>query len=169
MGLRLFWALLGVSCLGVAFAGIAAIAAIASGGYRPERYSGGFDPIRIGLMVFFAAGTAAFALLGGTGLVARRSGSSTVPFANIALVSGLAISAASLLVLVAWMPAWEGPLVVPIPIRIGILLGAGVAVAGMVPAVLSGASAVVRRGGRGLVVAFPLFAAVIIISYLTRS
>ena len=123
-GFRAFCGLLGIG--GIALA-LSVVVLLASGGYETSTLAGGFDPVKVGFLVFFATGTLAFVLLTVAGVVARRSEAQRVPLANISLFGGVAVLAATLLAVSAWLPASPGPL-----IRIGLVIGFGLVVAGMV-------------------------------------
>jgi hypothetical protein len=164
MGLRSFWVVMGVACLGLA---IAAVVAIASGGYDPERYAGGLDPIRTGLLVAFGAFTLAFVLLARAAYLISRA-RPDVSADSVVLAIGLAITAGALFALVAWMPASAGSFVLPLPLRIAIFLGPAVLILGLARSVIRGRFAAATRLDRGLVVGVLLLAMVVVFGFITR-
>lgn len=159
---RVFYALAGVACLGLA---VAAVLAIAAGGYRPERYVGGFDPVRTAMLISFAAGAAAFLLVVGAGFGARLSGDESIAFNGLVFWAGLAVSDFTILVVLAWMAPSSAPQVVPIPLRVGVFIGLGLVVAGMVPWALRGATAGVRRRDPRLLVALLLLVLLVVLRF----
>jgi hypothetical protein len=164
MGLRPFWLVLGFGCLALA---LAAIVAIASGGYDPERYAGGLDPIHTGLLVAFGAFTLAFVLLARAAYLTSRA-RPDVSTDSVVLAVGLAITAGALLALVAWMPGSAGSFVVPLPLRIVIFLGPAIMILGLARSVIRGRFAAATRLDRGLVVGVLLLAAVVVFGFITR-
>src|SRR5437667_875848 len=98
MGLRSFWIVMGLGCLALA---LAAILAIASGGYHPERYAGSLDPIRTGLLVAFGAFTLAFVRLARATYLTSRV-RPDVSTDSVVLAVGLALTAGALFALIAW-------------------------------------------------------------------
>jgi hypothetical protein len=164
MGLRSFWLVMGVACLVLA---LAAVVAIASGGYHPERYAGSLDPIRSGLLVAFGAFTLAFALLArATYLTARVRPDTSSD--SVVLAIGLAITAGALFALVAWMPAAAGSFVLPLPLRIVIFLGPAIMILGLAHSVMRGRFAAATRFDRGLAVGVLLVAVVVVFGFITR-
>jgi len=164
MGLRSFWVVMGIALLGLAFA---AVVAIASGGYQPERYAGGLDPIRTGLLVAFAAFTVAFVLLARAAYLTSRA-RPDVSTDSVVLAVGLAVTAGALFALVAWMPASAGSFVLPLPLRIAIFLGPAILIFGLARSVIRGRFAAATRLDRGLVVAVLLLAMVVVFGFITR-
>jgi len=165
-GLRVFWALIGIACLGVVVAGIAAIT---SGGYRPERYVGGIDPVRAGMIALFGAATAAFALVGGAGLAARWSGAASVSLDTIAFWTGLAIVGGASLLFIVSLPATSAPVTVPIQITLLLYLGGGVLLVGMVRAAWPDTAAAVRRREPAFLLALALLAALVVMRLIGRA
>lgn len=164
MGLRSFWLVMGVACLALAFA---AVAAIASGGYYPERYAGGMDPIRAGLLVAFGAFTLAFVLLARAVYVTSRTRPDVSPD-GVVLAIGLAITAGALFALVAWMPAAAGSFVVPLPLRIALFFGPAIMILGLAHSVIRGRFAAATRLDRTLVAGVLLVAVVVVFGFITR-
>lgn len=164
-GLRLFWGLIGVGATALA---VALTLGIAAGGYRPDRYAGGFDPIRAAMVVSFATFAAAFALAAGAGLGARISRQEDIPAANLVMAGGFALLGVVLATLFVSMPASSDPFAVPVPVRIGILLAVAMVAAGVLPQAVSGAVGAVQRRDRGFFVAIAVLAAVVAIGFLAR-
>ena len=164
MGLRSFWLVMGVACLALAFA---AVVAIASGGYQPERYAGSLDPIRTGLLVAFGAFTLAFVLLARATYLTSRA-RPDVSTDSVVLAVGLALTAAALFALVAWMPAAAGSFVLPLPLRIVIFLGPAIMILGLAHSVIRGRFAAATRLDRGLAVGILLIAVVVVFGFITR-
>jgi hypothetical protein len=146
IAMRVFCALMGIGCLALVFM---ASAAIASGGYRPERYAGGFDPVRTGMLVSFCSMAAGFGLVAAAGITARWTNANSVSLGNIAFWGGLAIGAVATVVIVADSPASSAPLVVPAPLRVMLWMGLGLTFGGML--VDGAADALRRRDPRFLV------------------
>jgi hypothetical protein len=165
--MRVFCAFMGIGCLALVFT---ASAAIASGGYRPERYAGGFDPVRAGMLVLFAACTAGFGLVAGGGVVARWSGPDRIAIGEIAFWAGLTIASGATLVILAGAPASSAPFAVPVPLRVALFVGLGLMVAAMVPtAVENSIEAMGGRRGLGILVAVLGFAMFAATAYLLRT
>jgi hypothetical protein len=122
IGLRAFWVLLWVALAGLA---VAAVIAIASGGYRPPADPSGFDPVRAGMLVFFVAGTGAFALVAAGGIVARRQGSKPIDPGTLLFVVGLTVATAAMAPIVAILPAQPGHAPVSMVLRAPLYLGFG--------------------------------------------
>ena len=155
MGLRSFWLVIGVGCLGLAFAAVVAIA------------SGGLDPIRIGLLVAFGAFTLAFVLLARATYLTSRAGPD-VSTDSVVLAVGLAITAGALFALVAWMPAAAESFVLPLPLRIVIFLGPAIMILGLAHSVIRGRFAAATRFDRSLAVGVLLIAVVVVFGFITR-
>jgi hypothetical protein len=164
MGLRSFWVVMGVACVGLA---VAALAAIASGGYHPEGYAGGVDPIRTGLLIAFGAFTLAFVVLARAAYLTSRA-RPDVSTDSVVLAIGLAITAGALFALVAWMPATAGSFALPLPLRIAIFLGPAILILGLARSVMRGRFAAATRLDRGLVVGVLLLAVVVVFGFITR-
>ena len=165
VGWHVFWGLVGVSCVALAVAGVVGIAA---GGYQPERYVGSFDPVRAGMVVWAAAGTLAFALLGAAGFVLWRAHPEDIDLGGVVFFIGIAVAFVSVLAAVLWIPATPGPRGDPVGIRIGIYLAIGLMMAGFVPAVVNGVRDGVKRRDAGMLVAGVLFVAALIAIYFIR-
>jgi hypothetical protein len=167
VAIRVFCALVGMGCVALVFASVASLAA---GGYRPERYAGGFDPVRAGMLVFFAACTAGFGLVAGGGVVARWSGPDRIPIGGIAFWAGLTIASGATLVILAGYPASSAPFAVPVPLRVALFVGLGLMVAPMVTtAVENSIEAMGGRRGLGILVAVLGFAMLAATAYLLRT
>jgi hypothetical protein len=164
MGLRSFWVVMGVACLGLA---VAAVAAIGSGGYQPERYAGSFDPVHAGLLVAFGAFSLAFVLLARATYVTSRA-RPDVSTDSVVLAIGLAITAGALFALVLWMPAAAGSFVLPLPLRIAIFLGPAIMILGLAHSVVRGRFAAATRLDRGLAVGVLVIAVVVVFGFITR-
>jgi hypothetical protein len=136
--------------------------------YRPERYAGGIDPIRVGLVVGMSAGALVFALLALSALAAWRAGAGIQSLGTALSAIGMLIASGSIIVLVASMPP-VAKTAVPLPLRIPLFLGVGLMFAGQLPSVVSGTIAAAKRGERGVFVAILVLAAVILVSILGRS
>lgn len=157
---RAFCALIGIACLGLA---VAAVVAIASGGYRPERYAGWFDPIRAGALLFFGAGAAGFALAAAATLRLARSRPSVFRLSGLALTAGLTVMALTGLALFASAPPSLAPVVLPDLFRVMVLLGLGLVAAGMVPVVLDGVAGALKRRDPNLLIALIALVLIVVI------
>jgi len=142
--------------------------AIASGGYRPERYGGGFDPVRAGALLFFGAGAAGFALATAATLRLARSRPSVFRLSAVALTAGLTVMALTGLVLFASAPPSSAPVVLPDSFRVMVFLGLGLVAAGMVPVVLDGVAAAVKRRDPNLLIALIALVLIVIIRFATQ-
>jgi hypothetical protein len=164
MGLRSFWLVIGVACVALVFA---AVVAIASGGYQPERYAGSLDPIRSGLLVAFGGFTLAFVLLARAAYLTSRA-RPDASTDSVVLAIGLAVTAGALFALVAWMPAAAGSLAIPLPLRIAIFLGPAIMILGLAQSVTRGRFAAATRLDRGLAVGVLLIAVAVVFGFITR-
>jgi hypothetical protein len=163
--MRVFMALMGIGCLGLA---VASVVAIASGGYRPERYGDGFDPVRAGVLLAFGAITAGFALATAAGLRSLWSEPGVVPLSGVAFWAGLTIGGAAVFVFFAWAPSTSAPLVVPSPVRAMLFLGLGLCTASMVAAAAKGVPGAVRRRDPNLLIALIALALIVIVRFVWR-
>ena len=139
MGLRSFWLVMGVACLALA---LAAVVAIASGGYQPERYAGSLDPIRTALLVAFGGFTLAFVLLARAAYLTSRA-RPEVSTDSVVLAVGLALTA-------------------------GALFGPAIMILGLAHSVIRGRFAAATRLDRGLAVGVLLIAVVVVFGFITR-
>jgi hypothetical protein len=163
--MRAFLALMRISCLALA---VASVVGIASGGYRPERYGGGFDPVRAAMIVSLAASAVGFALVARAGLAAVWSDKQPTSLSAVAFWTGLAVATLAILLIFASMPASSRPMVVPVPLRVLLFAGLGILAAGVIPPVVRGAAAAHRRRDRGLLVALLLLAVLVVLRFTWR-
>lgn len=138
-GLRVFWVLLTIALGALA---VASVVSIASGGYRPPVDPSGFDPVRIGMLVFLVGGTAAFALAMIGSILAWRADPEPFALGFLLLPVGLTVATAAMVPIVAILFAEPGHNSVPSFLRFPLYVGLGVLVLGilwsMVPALREG-------------------------------
>ena len=134
--------LMAVGVIGLA---VAAVASVVSGGYRPERYAGGFDPIRAAALVSFGAMAAGFALAASIALRSFWSERRLFEITGPAFFSGLTVMAVAGFLVFATVPDPSPPLVPRSTIQVLAYVGLGLAAAGLVPASLEGAASAVKR------------------------
>jgi hypothetical protein len=158
IGLRIFYGLIGVSVACIAIGGGVAIA---SGGYRPEAYAGGLDPIRTSVVLAFVLGTVGFGLPAGAALLQWLRAGERPTLTGLAFWAGLTILCASSLSVLSASTRPDGTLAAPDWSRAGVLLGLGLLAAGMVSAAASNVMEPARRRD-WLYVALALVAAALI-------
>ena len=140
--MRVFWALLGIALAGLAVGGIGGIA---SGGYRSTSYANGFDPVRVGMLVFLVAATAAFAVLSGGGIVAWRAGHGQIDRAFLVFVIGMTIATAAMIPIFDILPAEPGHSPVPMFLLPPLYLGFGLSILGFLWSMVPALREAVRR------------------------
>jgi hypothetical protein len=154
----------GVGCLGLA---VAAVGAIANAPYRPERYIGGFDPVRAGIAGFLVAAVVLSTLVALAGFGTWRFEADRRALESAVLWAGLAIAADSLAALIVSLPP-TSRIVLPIPIGLSLVVGIGLAILGSFPSLHSWAVATGRKRDLSLRVALVLLAAAIVLHIVSR-
>jgi hypothetical protein len=167
------WATCVIAGFGCAALVVAALFAIGSGGYRPERYAGQPDPVRVGLIVFFISACVVLGLIGASGFASWRARSDGSSLAFSAFGLGLVVMSASVLAFFVWAPPTSAPLVVPISIRVALFAGMGLAAVGLAFEAVSNFLAAIHARDWGLVlrfvVAFILLGGLVAIGFLRRA
>ena len=164
-GPRVFLALMAIACLGLAVAGVVSIA---SGGYRPERYGNGFDPVRAAALLAFGAMTVGFALPTATALRSAWSERSVFQLGGAALGAGMTILAVAGFAFFATAYDSSAPLVPRSSIQVLAYLGLGLVAAGMAPAVLEGAAGAVRRRDPSLLIVLIALVLIVVVRLVWR-
>lgn len=162
---RAFMVLMSVACLAL---GVAGVASVVSGGYRPECYEGGVDPVRAAALLSFGAMAAGFALAATTALRSFWSERRVAEITIVAFLSGLTVMAVAGFLFFATIPDSSAPLVSRSSIQILAQLGLGLVVAGLVPAVLKGVPAAVKRRNPNLLIILVALALIIVIRLVWR-
>jgi xanthine/uracil permease len=152
--------LMAIACLGL---GVAAVASVVSGGYRPERYGGGFDPVRAAALLSFGAMTAGFALAATIALRSFWSERRVFEITGVAFLSGLTVLAVAGFLFFATVPESSPPLVTRSLIQVLAYVGLGLVAAGMVPGALEGAASAVKRRDPNLLIVLIALALIVVI------
>lgn len=155
-----FLALMAIACLGLAIAGVISIA---SRGYRPDRYGDGFDPVRAAALLAFGAMAFGFALLTATTLRSAWAERGVFQVGGVAFGAGLTILAVAGFAFFATAYDSSAPLVPRSSIQALAYLGLGLVAAGLVPAVLEGAAAAVKRRDPGLLIVLIALALIVVV------
>jgi hypothetical protein len=116
-------------CIGLAWS---VVSLVADGGWHPERYTGGVDPIRAGMVVLFIAGGVLFALYLVGAVVGWREQPGLGPVAAGLATGGMVIACAAIVVLLISMPPSAGPIAMPPAIAAAVRIGGGLAIVGFV-------------------------------------
>jgi len=146
---------------------VAALAMVVWGAYNPERYPGGIDLVRAGMVWFILWATilvGTFAVAAVWTWIATRD--------RRALADGLSwmgvtVGSVAMLALFLWIPG-PGRYAVPAPIVAVLFLGIGILLVGVAPALFSGLFDAVKRGHWGVLVALLLLAGMFIVGMLLR-
>jgi hypothetical protein len=157
--------LMAIGCVGL---GVAAIISVVSGGYRPERYEGGVDPVRAAALVSFGAMAAGFALAAATAVRSFWSDRKVAELAGIGFLSGLMVAAVAGFLFFATVPDSSPPLVPRSSIQVLAYLGLGLIAAGLIPGALDGAAGAVKRRDPNLLIALIALALIVVIGLVWR-
>ena len=148
--------------------------AIADGGYRPERYAGGLDPFRVGILILLVPGWVLAILFAANALESWRMDPLTASLVSVVGAIGFLLSASSLVALMLWWPAHATQVSLPEPMAITLVAGMGLVFIGLLPDMTSGLRDVRRhgvriaRGDRILLAGLVVLAAWILIGLLRR-
>lgn len=157
--------LMAIGCLGL---GVAAVVSVVSGGYRPERYEGGVDPVRAAALLSFGAMAAGFALAATTALQSFWSERRMAEVTVFAFLSGLTVLAAVGFLFFATVPDSSPPLVPRSSVQALAYLGLGLVAVGTVPALVEGAFGAVKRRDPTILIVLIALAMIVAIRLVWR-
>jgi hypothetical protein len=125
-----FYLICGIALVGCFGLVVSVVALVVEGGYHPEVYRGGLDPVRAGLLVVSLAGMVIFALFLFGSIVRIRRRRNLGSMADGLAAGGLLICAAGFAAVVMVFPASGGP--IPPMVATALRIGAGLFVVGVV-------------------------------------
>jgi hypothetical protein len=140
-----FYLVCGIAIVGCAGLVISVIVVIAEGGYYPERYVGGIDPVRAGIVAMLLAGICMFSLFL-VGSIARLRRQRTLGSVADGLAwGGVLIAAAGFAGFFMVVPATSGPIALPPALAIATRVGIGLLVTGLVLGLIDNLLGWIRR------------------------
>jgi magnesium-transporting ATPase (P-type) len=157
-------AMAGVGLIGIV---VAAIAMVVWGGYNPERYPGGIDLVRAGMVWFVLWATILVGAFAAAAVWAWLATRDRRAFADGLSWMGVLVAGVAMLALILVIPG-PGRYAVPAPIAAVLFIGIGMFLAGAASMMLSGFIDAIKRRNWGVLIALLLLAGVFLVGMLRR-